>query len=92
MPVRLSVQETLAVLRRAGATFMRVPAMASNAVTEMVADAVRAKADESLLNVAAKAQGNPFLVRELVEGLLDEGRLDSAAAGRWPPETDFRVD
>jgi hypothetical protein len=29
----------------------------------MVCDAVRANADESLLNLAAKAHGNPFLVR-----------------------------
>ena len=38
-------------------------------------DAVRANADESLLNLAAKAHGNPFLVRELVGGLREEGRL-----------------
>jgi DNA-binding CsgD family transcriptional regulator len=36
---------------------------------------VRAKADASLLNLAAKAHGNPFLVTELVEGLGEEGRL-----------------
>ena len=42
----------------------------------MVCDAVRANADESLLNLAAKAHGNPFLVRELVGGLGEEGRLN----------------
>ena len=40
----------------------------------MVSDAVRANADESLLNLAAKAHGNPFLVSELVGGLGEEGR------------------
>src|SRR5258707_9838808 len=42
----------------------------------MVQDVVRASADESLLNLAAKAHGNPFLVRELVGGLDEEGRLN----------------
>ena len=42
----------------------------------MVCDAVRARADASLLNLAAKAHGNPFLVSELVGGLGEEGRLD----------------
>ena len=37
---------------------------------------MRAKADVSLLNLAAKAHGNPFLVSELVGGLGEEGRLD----------------
>ena len=35
-----------------------------------------ANADESLLNMAAKAHGNPFLVSELVGGLDEEGRLN----------------
>jgi DNA-binding CsgD family transcriptional regulator len=70
-----AVQETLSVLQRANATFVRVAAMTPSAVTEMVQDAVRANADESLLNLAIKAHGNPFLVTELVGGLLEEGRL-----------------
>ncbi|MCW2652327.1 MAG: transcriptional regulator, luxR family, partial [Mycobacterium sp.] len=70
------LQETLSVLQRADAAFVRVAAMSLSAVAEMVQDAVRANADESLLNLAAKAHGNPFLVRELVGGLDEEGRLD----------------
>jgi len=70
-----AVQETLAVLHRANATFMRVPAISPDAVADMVQDAVRANADDSLLNLAVKAHGNPFLVRELVGGLHEEGRL-----------------
>src|ERR1700747_2846344 len=46
-----AVQETLSVLQRANATFVRVAAMAASAVAEMVCDAVRANADESLLNL-----------------------------------------
>jgi DNA-binding CsgD family transcriptional regulator len=71
-----AAQETLSVLQRADAAFVRVAAMSPAAVAEMVSDAVRANADESLLNLAAKAHGNPFLVRELVGGLDKEGRLD----------------
>jgi DNA-binding NarL/FixJ family response regulator len=70
-----AVQETLAVLRRTNAAFLRLAPMAPGAVTEMVQDAVKANADESLLHLAVKAHGNPFLVRELVGGLDEEGRL-----------------
>src|ERR1700723_420828 len=75
------VQETLSVLQRADAAVVRVAAMSPSAVADMVSDAVRANADESLLNLAAKAHGNPFLVRELVGGLGEEGRL-SVSGGR----------
>jgi DNA-binding CsgD family transcriptional regulator len=71
-----AVQETLAVLQRANATVLRVAAMSPDAVADMVGDVVRANADESLLNLAAKAHGNPFLVSELVGGLDEEGRLN----------------
>ncbi|OBB80341.1 LuxR family transcriptional regulator [Mycobacterium colombiense] len=71
-----AVQETLSVLQRANATFLRLAAMTPDAVADMVQDAVRAKADVSLLNLAAKAHGNPFLVSELVGGLGEEDRLN----------------
>ena len=71
-----AVQETLSVLQRANATFLRLAAMTPDAVADMVCDAVRARADASLLNLAAKAHGNPFLVSELVGGLGEEGRLN----------------
>ena len=70
------VQETLSVLQRADAAVVRVAAMSPSAVADMVCDVVRANADESLLNLAAKAHGNPFLVSELVGGLGEEGRLN----------------
>ena len=71
-----AVQETLSVLHRANATFVRLAAMTPDAVADMVGDAVRAKADVSLLTLAAKAHGNPFLVTELLGGLGEEGRLN----------------
>ena len=76
-----ALQETLSVLQRANATFLRLAAMTPDAVADMVCDAVRANADESLLNLAAKAHGNPFLVMELVGGLGEEGRL-TVSGGR----------
>jgi len=71
-----AVRETLSVLQRANAALLRVAAVSPGAVADMVSDAVRANADESLLTLAAKAHGNPFLVRELVGGLDEEGRLN----------------
>jgi DNA-binding CsgD family transcriptional regulator len=71
-----AVQATLSVLQRADATMVHVAAMSASAVADMVSDVVRANADESLLTLAAKAHGNPFLVSELVGGLDEEGRLN----------------
>jgi DNA-binding CsgD family transcriptional regulator len=71
-----ALQETLSALQRSDAIFMRVAPMSPGAVAHMVSDAVQANADESLLNLAAKAHGNPFLVSELIGGLGEEGRLD----------------
>ena len=71
-----ALQETLSALRRADAAFMRVAPMSRGAVAHMVSDAVHANADESLLDLAAKAHGNPFLVSELIGGLNEEGRLN----------------
>ena len=71
-----ALQETLSALQRADTAFVRVAPMSPSAVADMVGDAVRANADESLLKLAAKAHGNPFLVSELVGGLGEEGRLN----------------
>src|SRR5277367_3211975 len=76
-----AVQETLSVLQGANAAVVRVAAMSPGAVADMVCDVVRANADESLLKLAAKAHGNPFLVTELVGGLGEEGRL-TVSGGR----------
>jgi DNA-binding CsgD family transcriptional regulator len=76
-----ALQETLSVLQRANAAVLRVAAMSASAVADMVQDAVRANADASLLNLATKAHGNPFLVMELVGGLDEEDRL-TVSGGR----------
>jgi DNA-binding CsgD family transcriptional regulator len=76
------VQETLSVLERHhDAAVLRLTAMTPTAVADMVEDAVRANADTTLLNLADKAHGNPFLVMELLRGLDEEGRL-SVIGGR----------
>jgi AAA ATPase domain len=58
-----AVQETLSVLQRADAAVVRVAAMAASAVTDMVCDAVRANADESLLKLRAPTNPPPPPVR-----------------------------
>ena len=76
-----AVQETLSVLQRADATVVRLAAMSPSAVADMVCDVVRANADESLLNLAAKAHGNPFLVTRAGRG---SGRGGPAQCERRP--------
>jgi DNA-binding CsgD family transcriptional regulator/tetratricopeptide (TPR) repeat protein len=85
-----AVRETLRVLERAGAAVVRLPAMTADAMADVVEDVVRARADESLLTLAAKSHGNPFLLTELLGGLREEGRLEvtdgqvAASGGRLP--------
>lgn len=85
-----AVRETLRVLERAGAAIVRLPAMTPEAMADVVEDVVRARADESLLTLAAKSHGNPFLLTELLGGLREEGRLEvtggqAVASGRRLP-------
>jgi len=71
-----AVRETLTALEREDARFVRLTAVTPSAVADIVQDAVRANADASLLSLADKAHGNPFLLTELLRGLDEEGRLD----------------
>ncbi|MGB3475586.1 MAG: AAA family ATPase [Mycobacterium sp.] len=71
-----AVRETLTALEHGDARFLRLAPMTPGAVTHIVQDAVRANADVSLLGLADKAHGNPFLLTELLRGLDEEGRLD----------------
>jgi DNA-binding CsgD family transcriptional regulator len=77
----LAVRETLTALERHNAVFLRLNAIPAADVADMVQDTVKARADPSLLSLAEKAYGNPFLVMELLGGLSEEGRLD-VNAGR----------
>ncbi|MGD1252987.1 AAA family ATPase [Mycobacterium seoulense] len=71
-----AVRETLTALEREDAKFLRLTAITPNAVADIVQDAVRANADASLLSLAGKAHGNPFLLTELLRGLAEDGRLN----------------
>src|ERR1700757_2857278 len=75
------VQETLSVLQRADATFVRVGAMSAGGGAGVGWDVGRGDAEEALAPLPAKAHGNPFLVGELVGGLGEEGRL-TVSGGR----------
>ena len=71
-----AVRQTLTALEQTDGEFIRLTAMTPGAVADIVQDAVRATADVSLLSLAEKAHGNPFLLTELLRGLDEEGRLD----------------
>lgn len=70
-----AVRETVSALDREGAQLLRLGAVTASAVADITADVVHANADESLLSLADKAHGNPFLVMELLQGLREENRI-----------------
>ncbi len=74
-----AVWDALNALRDSGATMVRLKPLNPDAVADVVQDAIRARADESLLAMADRAQGNPFLLQELVLGLDEDDRLTSDA-------------
>ena len=76
-----AVGTTVNLLERDGARVLRLGAVEPPAVADIVADVLRAEADASLLSLADKAHGNPFLVMELIQGLQEEDRI-SVARGR----------
>ncbi|MDA2893318.1 AAA family ATPase [Mycolicibacterium sp. BiH015] len=70
------VLDTLSVLSHHGATRMTLKALVPEALTDVIQDALCARADDSLLRMASRAAGNPFLALELVAGLREESRLE----------------
>ena len=76
-----AVGTTVNLLARDGARVLNLGAVEPTAVAHIVADVVRAAPDASLLSLAGKAHGNPFLVIELIQGLQEENRI-SVAGGR----------
>jgi ATP/maltotriose-dependent transcriptional regulator MalT len=64
------------VLGREGATRMTLEALGDQAVAEVVTDVLGAPPDPALLALAAGADGNPFLLVELLGGLHDEGAVE----------------
>ena len=55
-----------------GATRVELGPLGDDAVARLIADAAGGEPDQRLLGLAAGAAGNPSLVTELIEGLVDE--------------------
>jgi len=62
-------------LRQLGSRQLDLGPLAMPAIEQVVADLLGAPADQSLFDVAASTDGNPFLLVELLRGLRDEDRL-----------------
>ncbi len=85
------LRTTITALQSQGAHVLRLAPVEPSAVADIVADTVRAKVDPSLLNLARRAHGNPFLLAELISGLDEENRIHTAqgyaiATGDGPPQ------
>ena len=70
-----AVAKTVSALEEQGAHLVTLGAVTPTAVADIVENVVRARADASLLILANKAQGNPFLLMELIQGLQEENRI-----------------
>ncbi|MFD7135334.1 AAA family ATPase [Streptomyces sp. NPDC059894] len=82
-PVRTTVNR----LVRRGARHLRLGPLDAAAVRGVALDILGAEPDAELLDIAAQAEGKPLLLRELFEGLRDEGAV-AVRAGRasWTAE------
>jgi DNA-binding CsgD family transcriptional regulator len=69
-------------LKETGARTLRLDRLDAAAVSQVVADIVGAAPDATLLELAEGAKGNPFLLVELLHGLVEEGlvRIDGSDA------------
>jgi len=76
-------------LAREGAEALALEPLSEAAVAQVASDVMRAEPDESMLQMASEAGGNPFLLVELLEGLLEE-KLVAVASGR-AILTDYRL-
>jgi DNA-binding CsgD family transcriptional regulator len=82
--------ETLGRLEAAGALRLSLAPLDADAVAEVVGDLAGAEPDDSLLRLAASADGIPFWLTELLIGLREEGLLvtrngrAATAASRLP--------
>ncbi len=77
-------------LTAAEATTIPLTPLAATAVAEMAKDVLGAPAGGDLLRTLGGAQGNPFLIVDLLAGLREEN-LVRVTAGRAWPGTGFRT-
>ena len=62
-------------LRQLGSYGVDLGPLGTEAIEHVLADLLGAEADQNLSALAASADGNPFLLVEMLRGLRDEGRL-----------------
>jgi DNA-binding CsgD family transcriptional regulator len=76
------LRSTVEYLAGEGAQGLVLEALSQAAVAQMARDVMQAEPDETLLQMAGEAGGNPFLLVELLEGLREENlvRVDSGKA------------
>jgi DNA-binding CsgD family transcriptional regulator len=77
-----AVLDLVAHLSAQGAHPLSLRPLDASTITEVVADIVRAEPTADLLELTARAGGNPALVVDVVRGLVDEGavRVDDGRA------------
>jgi DNA-binding CsgD family transcriptional regulator len=71
------VGEALERLEAAGALRLSLSPLDDDAVAQVVGDLAGAEPDDSLLHLAASADGIPFWITELLTGLREEGLLET---------------
>jgi DNA-binding CsgD family transcriptional regulator len=69
------------ILEHEGAARVRLQPLTEEALVPLMADVLGAIPDNDLVELAACAAGNPFMLSEFLRGLLDEGAV-RIAAGR----------
>src|ERR1700712_578925 len=77
-PLGASVRDAIDAIASSGTdhvTRLLLSSLSPEAAAGMVGDVLGGSADESLLRVAAIAEGNPFLILELLHGLQEEKRI-----------------
>ncbi len=75
---RRTVTELLTRLERDGAVRVRLAGLAPEAVEAVLRDRVGVEPGATLVALGERAQGNPFLLVELLRGLREDGRLQVA--------------
>jgi predicted ATPase len=73
--------DALSWLEGLGAKRLELQPLDREAVRQIVSDVLGVDASEALLDVAAGAQGNPFLLMELLLGLGEEGLIEVRPGG-----------
>jgi DNA-binding CsgD family transcriptional regulator len=85
-PLRPEVKYARAAVMRRGGQFLGLKPLAEPDVTALVTSMVGGTPGERLLRLTAQADGNPFYLRELVDGLLREQAVEIRAVADVAPQ------